>query len=142
MIIYDQCVTEQVNYLDIANPTKHIIYSIPIKVKKDDILQVTSQFEVTNSYNYNVMISSAIIILPTDQSRFPANITCPVAFNVTPNMHHGIVIKARQWKSLCDFEGSLQLTAYAASDNAKSGDHLIVEKGYGHLDVVINRSES
>jgi hypothetical protein len=140
-MFYIQDITENINDLNISTINKEVIFSVPIeKIDIDDVIQITSEFEVTNQYKYNVMIGSWIVLGNTPLA-IAGILLCPsTAFNVTPDMHHGIVSKSRNYKFNSSYSGKyVNMVSWAASDNSSPKDILLIEKGHGHLDVVINK---
>lgn len=128
--------------LDTWSPyTKRVLYSLPIEeIKKDDILSVTTEFEVTNNAGMNLMIASSVNLCDS-----PTQIECPQiseanGFNISPQMHHGVVTHSRQLKI---DNGApykyVNVVIWAASDAAKPSSVLNIEKGYGHLDVLVHK---
>lgn len=142
MTFYYQDLTENNTSIPIINgtPTLKVVYSVFIpNIYVGDILKITSAFEVTNNYAYNAMIGS-YIILGTSATATTGTILDPAnAWNVTPAMHHGVVVKARQWQATADYtDAYINVIGYGSSVNALGGDAFVLEQGYGHLDVVIN----
>jgi hypothetical protein len=139
-MLYYQDLTEHVAYLDIYTQDKKVIYSIPLSnLNKNDVLMITGQFEVTNTYGYNTMIGSWLILGDSKLSTSGVLIDVANAFNVTPSNHHGVITKARSYKINQDLKTVkyLNLVAWSASENAYSGDTIKVEQKYGHLDLII-----
>jgi hypothetical protein len=66
------------------------------------------------------------------------NVSQPSTFNITPDMHHGTVNVARNFKVPVNFTTpTLSLYTYAAASLATSNAKLVIEQNYGHLDVII-----
>jgi hypothetical protein len=138
-MIYLQDTTENVTQLDIYTQAKAVIYSVYVpQINADDVVQITSTFEATNPYTYNAMIGSWIILADSATNTLGTLIDPANSFNITPNAHHGVVVKARQWKAPSSYTGKyINVVAWSGSVNALSGHKLTIEQGYGHLDVVI-----
>ena len=129
---------ERISYLDMTN-SKKVIYSILVpELAVDDILILTSAFEVTNNNNINVMIGSDVRLSDSSNSVDGIILDRAYAFNVTPGMHHGVMMHARQYKVKKNcFNKYINLVVWSASDEAIPGMKLVIEKGYGHLDITI-----
>lgn len=140
---YFQTLIEQVSYLNICTVKKAIIYSVLIPFfQAGDIMIITTEFEATNHYQYNVMIGSAII-LGDEEGSVEGDIIDPAnAFNISPSMHHGVVTKARSYQTQKDVQNKyVNVVAWAASKNAKASHQLKIEQNYGHLDILIARED-
>jgi len=129
---------ERIAYLDITN-AKKVIYSIPVsKLTVDDILVITSAFEVTNNNNIDVMIGSDVRLSDSSNSVDGIILDRAYTFNVTPGMHHSVMTHGRQYKVKENyFNKYINLVIWSASDAALPGMKLAIEKGYGHLDITI-----
>jgi hypothetical protein len=138
-MFYGQDLSENVTQLDIFNTTKQVIYSVPIsQINVDQIVQITAEFEATNPYSFNVMLGSWIIMADTAISVGGTLLDPANAFNITPGNHHGVISKARNWKSTTTYANQyINLVAWAAASTASPGDNLIIEQQYGHLDVLV-----
>jgi len=128
--------TELVANLDIFSQTKVPVYALQLPdLKANAILSVSAQFECTKTGNYNVMLGR---YLNLKNSVLGINLTKPCTDNITVNGHHRVVNIARQCVIASDMAApTLALIAYAGASSAVSGSKLVVEKGYGHLDVLI-----
>lgn len=140
-MFYVQDLSEHVAQLDIYNKTPAVIYSVPVAhIEKNDVVQLTTELEATNNHQYNVMIGCNVIIADTSSSIKGTLIDQSNAFNITPNMHHGVVSKARNWEASSTYDNKyVNVVCWSMSENSVNGDKLIIEKGYGHLDVLINK---
>src|ERR1041385_5413563 len=72
------------------------LYSLMLPgLRKGDVVQAHSQFEVTNDLGFNVMLAHAMLIHPKETivshgDRPQGDVLCEYAGeNVTPGMHHG-----------------------------------------------------
>jgi hypothetical protein len=138
-MLYAQDLHEHVTKLDIYNRNPAVVYSVPIKrIEKNQVLQVTTELEATNNYQYNVMIGCNVILANDVSSTKGTLIDQSNGFNITPNMHHGVVSKSRSWKSQSTYNNKyVNVVCWSISDNALIGHALKIENGYGHLDVFI-----
>lgn len=140
-MFYELVITKSMNY----RPA--VLYSIEVdNLKKGDIISVTSGYEVTNKKDYTLMIASNISISPYQAQPYGEIIDESRGYNVTKIMHHGTVIHARQFKLEKDYPGRYFINTVlwsASSDaNKNEGDSLHIEKGYGHLDVMVYKNIS
>jgi len=117
---------------------RKIIYSQQLNdIKAGEIIEVLSEFEVTNDLGFNVMIASIIILAdnPTDVTGI--EITEANGYNVTPGMHHGTTIKVGTYIVTADYAIKyVNVIGYAASTAASSGNVITVEHDYGRLSVL------
>lgn len=88
---------------------------------------ILGQFEVTNPLPYNVGIGRYIV--RSDGAR----IVPAVMDNVTPDMHHSVITMSG-WDRSPVSGATYSLVVYAVSVNAKAGDSIRIEQGYGFLD--------
>lgn len=137
---YFQSLSEKNGSLPIYTTGKKVIYSVCIpEIKKDNVVSITTAFEATNNYSYNVMIGSCIQLCNSSDSVEGINIDVPNAFNISPAMHHGVINRARQFKATQDYYNQcVNVVAWASSLGAKLNDKLVIEKDYGHLDVFVH----
>lgn len=112
------------------------VYGINLPdLKVGDILQITSQVELTTPYTYNCMVGRYLKLGAI------SNVTKWCAENLIPAVHHGVYTTNRQYKITANMVAPrLSLMMYAAAANALANQNLVVEQGYGHLDVVILKS--
>jgi len=139
-MFYAQDIHENVLNLDIYNKIPAVVYSVLVPtIKKNDVINITSELEVTNEHIYNAMISCNIILANKHIDVYGTLIDQSNAFNITPDMHHGVITKARNWQAESDYKLKyVNVVCWSASVNAVAGDMLKLESGYGHLDVLIN----
>ena len=140
---YLQTTDELVTWLPITSSVaeKRVIYSIPLyNLTNNKILQITGQFEVTNTLKIPVMIGSNIILATSQSETEGIEVDNAVATNVTKEIHHGVIVKARQYK-VTSALGMLylNLVGWAMSYGQNPSDALKVEQHYGHLDVTISQ---
>lgn len=122
------------------------LYEVQVSdLNKDDIINITSAYEVTNNYKFNVMIASSVTLGSIGSTTLPFTIDEGRGYNVTPAMHHGCSYHVRQFKISKDMPGEnvVSTVLWSASDAASPSlnDKLKIEQGYGHLDVLIYRSQ-
>lgn len=102
-----------------------------------DVLQVTADMEVTNDCGYNVGLGSFMVLAPTDSgvTRSPeTTIAFAAVFNVTPDMHHGLVTRVGTLVASQDYPTGayVNFVAYAQSSLLTCAG-LHVERGYGQM---------
>lgn len=139
---------EQIQELIITQSMKYIpkiLYSLEVyDLHQGDILSVTSAYEVTNENFFTTMIASNISLSSQGQYTSGTILDESRGYNVTKIMHHGIVTHARQIMLTQDYPGLnyINTVLWAASWDANKNltDRLHVEKGYGHLDVIVYKN--
>ncbi len=138
-MLFYEALTEINNKIPIYIIGKKVIYSVYVQeIKENSFITLTSEFEATNKYEYNAMIGSNVVLADCAECVEGINIDAPNAFNISPSMHHGVVIKSRQFQSKNNYYNKfINVVAWSSADKAKYGDYLIVEKNYGHLDLLI-----
>jgi len=127
--------------ITVSSPyTKKVVYSVYVgDLVPGDIVLALTDFEATNDHSYNVMIASQIYLASSDlTTTIDAEISEASGFNITPNMHHGVVSRSGAL-AISDSLTSkyINVLAYAASSAASSGDTLTIEQDYGRLVVFI-----
>lgn len=139
-MFYAQDLNEHIDFLQINPIIEQVIYSVKIpKINKNDVLQITTEFEATNNYDFNVMIGAKIILADSDKDTNGIVIDQSNGFNITKKMHHGVFCKARNWLATSNYKNKyLSVVIWGISVNAQNFDNLKIEKHYGHLDVFIN----
>lgn len=118
----------------------HVLYSIPIQnIYKDDIVSISTEFEVTQNNAYMTMIGSYVILSDAPYSPKGDYVVQPNGFNLDNRLHHAVPMHHRQFKANKDYLGTyyLNVVIYSSSTDAKNGDVLKIEQNYGHLDAVI-----
>ncbi len=144
---YYQETTEAVEELDINTPTPVVIYSVFIpSMKVGDILNITSEFEVTNASvsqaggdGYRVTVGSSMIIADSAVATTGTIIDQDKSYIVTTDMHHSVIVKALNYRvDTVMTDKYINVVAYAddPDDDSSPGEFLVVEQNYGHLDVV------
>lgn len=108
----------------VAYAQRGIVHTVPSQPGANLIL---AQFEATNPLPYNVGLGRYIV--RSDGARIaPATMD-----NITPEMHHRVVSLAA-WDRQPVMGATYSLVVYAVSMNAKAGDSIRIEQGYGFLD--------
>lgn len=144
---YFQNVVEAVTSLDVNTSAPAVIYSVFIpSMKVGDILNITSEFEVSNESvsqqggdGYRITIGSSMIIADSAIATTGTIIDQEKAYIVTKDMHHTVVVKALNYRAdsiLTDKYINIVAYADAPDSDSSPGEYLVVEQNYGHLDVV------
>lgn len=123
----------------IPNATKRVIYSIPLPdLAVGDLVQAWATFEVTNPYQFNVMVGRSLLIGATADAITGTEISEPATRNITPGNHHDHIQDFGSYRAPIALTGKfLNLIAYAGSSQAVAGDEAVVEQDYGRLFVNI-----
>lgn len=125
----------------IVNPKyiQMVIYSLQLPdLLKDDVIQVSTQCQVTNDMGYNLMVCKYLRLSSGKDTR---NITAPCGTNVLPLIHHLPIHIARQYKLTKDMIApKLELICYSAGFDGQLNGKVKVDQGYGHLDCVLIRN--
>jgi hypothetical protein len=115
-------------------------------LRAGDVVQVHSQFEVTNNLGAAVMVAHGMLVHPRKtvvvQADHPGGqFVCEYAGeNVTPDMHHGFRTLAGSFAATADGDAWLSVVIYSAAQAPKAGDVLKVERGYGGLRAIVFRN--
>jgi hypothetical protein len=141
-MFYVQDIHENVLNLDIYNKTPAVVYSVPVAhIDKNNVIQITTELEATNNYQYNAMIGCNIILADDSSSIKGTLIDQSNGFNITPDMHHGVISKSRHWEASSTYDNKyVNVVCWSMSENSLNGHSLKIEQGYGHLDLLITRS--
>lgn len=139
-MFYAQDLHEHVTKLDVFNVKQEVVYSVPIaSITAGDVLRISAEMEATNNNQFNVMIGSSIVLADSPYAVQGTLIDAANSYNITPDMHHGVVVKCRNWKSKFDYQFKfVNLVAWGAADYAVASTTLKIEQNYGHIDVLIN----
>lgn len=121
--------------------TRMVVFSVPIgDLPLGAALSVAAEYEATNPLGYNVMVASYLILADSPTATTGVEIAEANGFNITANMHHGIITKVG---ALVVTEATpaayVNLVSYAASSAATPGATLRVEQDYGRLSVLVWR---
>lgn len=132
--------TENVQWLLLTDGNTwsfHVVYSVPISAKAGDIISVTFESEITNPQTYLIQTGRYIVLGNSATDTAQSKSILPAAGeNVTPQMHHHIVDGSCSHTFTEDFSGFVNVVQYAISSAAGSGAGVMVEQGYGRLDVL------
>jgi hypothetical protein len=133
---------EQVSSL-VINGGEGQVYSYCDRLPVGQIVSISIQAEVTNPQNFNVGLGSCIRAYDYAcdqngctyiQSPFSSP---PVMSNVTPSMHHMVIVKAYSDRVAYAGAGNTRcytLVLWAAAE--AGGGYITVDQGYGFLQVV------
>jgi len=105
------------------------VHALNIDTKPGAKNLIIAQVEATNPHSYSVGVGR--FILRSDGAR----IVPAVMDNVTPQMHHQ-VLHLIGWDAAPIPNATYSVVIYAASNNAKPGDALRIEQGYGFLQIM------
>lgn len=128
-------IQERIAYLPIDGIGR-IVYSVPLELTGDETLIVSGQFEVTNKNPFNVGIGRGISISDSPDTRGTFVVARGAMENVTPDIHHLVGNPSAICKPGMVGQRWLHLALWAVASRASAGDLVIVEQGYGHLQVV------
>ena len=133
--------TENNYSIPVQSPRAHLslaknVYSVPISLKKGDIVMINGQVEVTTELPFVIMYGSFLALGETPYD-FSHQFTNPQGTNVTKTIHHYSekISAAKMIEE--DFNGYMIFVVYSASTLGKGA--IKVEKGYGNMSVVIIR---
>lgn len=118
-----------------------------------DVLDVSAAFQGTNKYpGHNVEFTGRLIFTPDATALMGANIETVgkgfgglgLGFNITNNMHHGILNLRGRYRVPYDVDGYVAVIAYAGGDDALPSAAipnpvLPIDAG-GHLSVLRHRA--
>lgn len=143
MFEHIQDVTANVTFLpvpnDVQDSDKRVVYSVPVTAAAGDKMIFTLSGSVTNQHNFNVMLGRGAVLASTPTAVW-GSIVLPFATeNITPAIHHKIYDGAAVYTFQSAFSGHLNVVIYAGS-SASAGHTVIVEQGYGRLDVAMFRA--
>jgi len=146
-IFYSQDIIEKVEYipLDTWVPYReYVLYSTKVEnLQENDLLSITTEFEVTNNTGINLMIASSVKLCDSATSVKGNILISANGFNVSPSMHHGVMTHARQIKLNKDYgDKYVNVIIVAASTDAKPIHRLKIEKEYGHLDIMVFKNKN
>lgn len=128
--------SEKVTHLPLTN-AKYVVYSIKLpNCAEGDLIKVRATFEVTNPYNYNIMVGRGFIIAKTATAVTGTEISEYATRNITPGMHHDHIQDFGSIRATAAMSGNyVNFVAYSGSSAAGSGHKAIVEQDYGRLEV-------
>ena len=145
MFEHIQDVTANVTFLpvpnDVQDSDKRVVYSVPVTAVAGDKMIFTLSGSVTNQHNFNVMLGRGAVLANTPTAVW-GSIVLPFATeNITPAIHHKIYDGSAVYTFQEAFTGHLNVVLYAGS-SASAGHTVIVEQGYGRLDVAMFRAQA
>ena len=146
MIILIQDQTENVATLPVSKAAstapRAVIYSAPISARAGDIISCLATFEVTNDVGINVVVGRYMTLAAAagDTAKLEPLIVKAATENVIPDTHHMICTLVGAHQFTTDFDGVINVVAYAASSRATSGMKLTVHQDYGKLDVLMHKA--
>jgi len=119
-----------------------VVYTVFVgDVGPGDTFLVQSEFEVTNDLGYNIMIGSYIVLADGPTATTGTDITEPNAFNVTPDMHHGVPVKVGSLAVTESLSNQyVNVVAYSRASRATATSSIRVEPDYGRLIVTTIRN--
>lgn len=112
--------------------------SIPVNnILPNEIIVVMSEFEATNTHDYNAGLFSYLILADSPDATTGQIISPSNGYNISVDMHHGTRDKHAMYRSPGAFPIKyINLVAYSMSDGSLFGDMLKIEPGYGKLNVL------
>lgn len=115
-----------------------VVYSLQLpNLVKDDVLQISTQCQVTNDMGYNLMVCK---YLRLSSGKDTINITAPCGTNILPLIHHLPMHVSRNFKITKGMTTpKLELICYSAAFDGQLSGRVVVDKGYGHLDCILSR---
>jgi hypothetical protein len=118
-----------------------------IALRKGDVVQAHAQFEVTNPFDFPVMLAHAMLLHPKktivrdDPKKPREQRLCEYATeNVTPGMRTGFRSLMGSFAAAEDGDAWVSVVVYAAITWNLPGLKLTVQKGYGGLRAVVYRN--
>lgn len=125
-----------------------VVFSIKLQnLKKNDIIEALADFEVTNDLGFNVSVISQIVFadspLKKPNSDNIQEITEANGYQITPNMHHGHIVKVGSLICPENYnERYINVCVRARSDLAKKEEFISVggnpfNQDYGRLSVIL-----
>jgi hypothetical protein len=118
-----------------------------IALRKGDVVQAHAQFEVSNPFDFPVMLAHAMLLHPKktivrdDPKKSLDQRLCEYAAeNVTPGMRNGFRSLIGSFEASEDGDVWVSVIVYAAISWNLPGLKLTVQKGYGGLRAVVYRN--
>lgn len=124
----------------VQNSDKRVVYSVPITAAAGDKMIFSFAGEVTNPYNYNLMLGRGTILAASADAVLGTVLTRFATENITPGEHHKIFGGSGIHTFTAAFSGFLNVVIYAGASAAQAGHAAPVEQGYGRLDVAMFRA--
>jgi hypothetical protein len=124
--------------LDIRRQTWAVVFSQRLaNLKKGETIIALGQSEVTNDFDFPVLVSGQLVLANSAKATRGVTFTPGTAFNLTPEMHHGVVVQSGiQVQETATKVMYVNLVLYAAAERAKPGAKITVNRSNGHLDVL------
>jgi hypothetical protein len=141
--------SEQTDFLHVQQSHSwnagEVIYAVKVSdLKKEDIVFVVGEFEVTNDNDYETGLYTQIILanhsydVPNDPGW--SEVSESNGTYVTQTQHHYTVTQFGTYECTSDLGTKwINLAAYAVYNHAGANDNLKVELDYGRLSVIIYR---
>lgn len=107
----------------------HMVASLSLDLNEGDYVDIKTHFEGTNDLGFNVMFARFLKESPVlgntgkDEGTMIAK---PMAINITPNMHHGMLETAGDFRASQTRTHHFMLIGYAASSRAAPDDTIDV----------------
>lgn len=118
------------------------IYSIRLlNLKKDDIIDFRATGQATNDMPSEVMVSWYVILTDSPKKVIGTNITEHHGYNITPEMHHGVIGESGLYKVRADTDSVyLNFIVYAATGHKNiDNEQLNIDLDYGTMSVLVTR---
>ena len=115
-------------------------------LRRGDVVQAHSQFEVTNDLGVNVMLAHAMLLhdketVVVHADKPAGRPLCEYAGeNVTQGMHHGFRTLVGSTAVADDGDAWVSVVVYAASTGVPIGRKVTVQKNYGSLRAIVFRN--
>ncbi len=118
-----------------------------IALRKGDVVQAHAQFEVSNPYNFTVMLAHAMLVHPRKtivrndpKQSSDQRLSEYAGENIMPEMRNGFRTLMGSFAVTEDGDAWISVVVYAAITWSLPGLKLIVNKGYGGLRAVVYRN--
>lgn len=117
---------------------RYVVFSQQITVEEDDVIHTMCEYEVTNNQGYNVMFAGYVIMATTAGGNTGVEISEANGYNVSANMHHGIITELGSYVATSSDVGTryINVILYSASTASSGSDTFVVEQDYGRLTVL------
>lgn len=131
--------SELVDTLPMNPSAFQVVYSLPVAdIRDGDVIVALAEAEATNPHSYNAFVSGWLLLTDDPGAVNGIEISENSGFNITPQMHHGIVTKVGSVRPVGTDLGDrhVNVVMRAAASQAQEGDTLLVEQDYGRLTVL------
>ena len=107
-------------------------------VKAGDIIQVFARAEITNDLGYNVELQCSLKWTTSAGNTTGTNVTPESGYNLTPDMHHGIVQMGAVFDVPADSSSmNMSFICYAGGGSSTGPtDKVRVEPNYGYMHIL------